>query len=294
MAVPASGSGRPAQNPGRLLWEGEAYRRRDRHPHQIASVFGSFVLWRFLYEPLERGGRSIHPLELRLGVEAGCATPALADRVGQWAAQQPQRGVQVILRREHGVIWSCATLRKVTARLAAGLAERRQEAQADKLLRLLEQAFQSRGGRGRCWPWAATGCSCRSGATIPTARRPPPRSRSTTAPACGWARCTWVGCPKPGQATLSDQLTRLIIDVLTRWSGPLPRLAYVTDAGHHPTEYYEQVLKPMHHPCRPGERLEWEWVIDFYHACNYVYDLSETLFRDAGRRRPGGGRCAGG
>src|SRR4051794_33722830 len=37
----------------------------------------------------------------------------------------------------------------------------------------------------------------------------------------------------------------------------------------------------MPHPCRPGGRLEWEWVIDFYHACNYVYALSETLFSDA-------------
>src|ERR1700692_5117670 len=57
----------PERHPRRLLWEGEVYRRRDRHPNQIASVFGSFVLWRFLYEPLERGNRSIHPLELRLG-----------------------------------------------------------------------------------------------------------------------------------------------------------------------------------------------------------------------------------
>ena len=76
-------------------------------------------------------------------------------------------------------------------------------------------------------------------------------------------------------------MTRLILDVLTQWSGPLPRLADITDAGPHPPEYDEQVLKPMHHPCRPGERLEWEWVIDFYHACNSVYDLSETWFRDA-------------
>jgi hypothetical protein len=38
----------PARNPGRLLWEGEGYRRRDRHPQPIARVFGSFVPWRFL------------------------------------------------------------------------------------------------------------------------------------------------------------------------------------------------------------------------------------------------------
>src|SRR4051812_37768222 len=87
--------------------------------------------------------------------------------------------------------------------------------------------------------------------------------------------------PEPGQGTLSGQLTGLITDVLAQWSGPLPRLAYVTDAGHHPTEYYERVLKPMRHPCRPGGSLEWEWVIDHYHACQYIHDLSETLFRDA-------------
>src|SRR5260370_35984742 len=86
---------------------------------------------------------------------------------------------------------------------------------------------------------------------------------------------------EPGQEALSEQLTRLIADVLARWSGPLPRLAYITDAGHHPTEYYERVLRRMGHPCRPGQRLEWEWVIDFYHARNYIYKLCETLFRDA-------------
>ena len=89
--------------------------------------------------------------------------------------------------------------------------------------------------------------------------------------------------PESGQETLSDQLTRLITDVLSQWPGPLPRLAYVTDAGHHQTEYYERVLKPMRHPGRPGELLKWEWVIDYYHACNYIHDLSEALFRDVRR-----------
>jgi hypothetical protein len=72
--------------------------------------------------------------------------------------------------------------------------------------------------------------------------------------------------PESGQETLSDQLTRLITAVLSRWLGPRPRLAYVTDAGHHPTDYYQRVLKPMRHPCRPEGLLEWEWVLDYYHA----------------------------
>ena len=86
--------------------------------------------------------------------------------------------------------------------------------------------------------------------------------------------------PESGQGTLSEQLTRLITEVLAGWSGPLPRLAYVTDAGHHQTEYFQRVLKPMRHPSHPGQSLEWEWVVDFDHASAYVHTLSEALFRD--------------
>jgi hypothetical protein len=32
-------------------------------------------------------------------------------------------------------------------------------------------------------------------------------------------------------------LTRLLTDVLARWEGPRPRLAYVTDAGGNETTY---------------------------------------------------------
>ena len=33
----------------------------------------------------------------------------------------------------------------------------------------------------------------------------------------------------------------------------------------------------------PGQRLKWEWVIDYYHACEYIYKLAEALFSDAKR-----------
>ena len=274
----------PERNPRRLLWEGEAYRRRDRHPHLIASLFGSLVLWRFLYEPLERGGRSIHPLEMRLGVEAGCATPALADRVGQWAAQQPQRSVQAILQRDHGVSWSCATLRKVTARLAVGLAAQRQEAQADKLLELLKQAFRS---RGRQRPVLAVG---RDGIHVPMRESVGQEYHEGAVGTLAVydRRGKRVGTvylgrmPEAQQTTLSAQLTALLTEVLRRWQGGRPRLAYVTDAGWHPTEYFQQVLRRLEDPQRPGRRLLWERIIDFYHACTYVTRMAEILFEDGG------------
>ena len=41
----------------------------------------------------------------------------------------------------------------------------------------------------------------------------------------------------------------------------------------------------MRHPCRPAERLQWEWVLDFYHASQRIHDLSESLFHDPRKAR---------
>jgi hypothetical protein len=89
--------------------------------------------------------------------------------------------------------------------------------------------------------------------------------------------------PQEGQGTLSEQLTSLILEVLRGWDGPLPRLVYVTDAGHHQTKYFKKLLSRMRHPLT-GRRLKWEWVLDYYHACQYLTDLAKALFgegRDA-------------
>src|SRR5207253_9905092 len=65
--------------------------------------------------------------------------------------------------------------------------------------------------------------------------------------------------PEPGQGTMSAQLTQLLQEVVRRWPGPLPRLAYVTDAGDNETTYYKKVLRRLRHPAT-GKRLEWFWV----------------------------------
>ena len=39
----------------------------------------------------------------------------------------------------------------------------------------------------------------------------------------------------------------------------------------------------MRHPSRPAERLEWEWVVHYYHASQYVHKLSQALYRDPRR-----------
>ena len=85
--------------------------------------------------------------------------------------------------------------------------------------------------------------------------------------------------PEAQQTTLGDELTRLLTDVLSRWDGPPPRLVDVTDCGHHPTVYFEEVLSKMINPRRPTESLQWEWIVDYYHACQYITKLE--------KRRPG-------
>src|SRR5579863_3917965 len=106
--------------PVRLRYVGEEYKRRPKSRNTIGTLFGEIELRRYLYEPLEAGERAIFPLELQLGIEAGLATPALAERVGFWSAEQEQAQVLTLLR-EHGVSWSVATLRKVAAALRDGM-----------------------------------------------------------------------------------------------------------------------------------------------------------------------------
>jgi hypothetical protein len=90
--------------------------------------------------------------------------------------------------------------------------------------------------------------------------------------------------PEPGQGTLSGELTQLLRDVLVQWQGASPRLVYITDAGFHPRDYFENVLSRMLNPKCPQRYLEWEWTVDYYHACCYVSKVAEAIFgpgRDA-------------
>jgi hypothetical protein len=272
--------------PNHLRFDDDWYRRRVKTPNRnVATLFGTITLWRYLYQPIHGIEHAIFPLEIRLGLAAGRATPALAERVAHAATDSTQDVVRADLKRDRGVAWSVATLRAVIAATWEGMAPQAQAAQVARVLAWLEQASASRGSRK---PVLAAG---RDGVFVPI-RGDDSSREAATATLSVYDRAgqrlgtVYLGqMPESGQETLSDQLTRLITAVLSQWSGPLPRLAYITDAGHHPTEYFQQVLKPMRHPCRPAERLEWEWVLDFYHASEYIHKLSEALFRDPHQAR---------
>ena len=131
----------PEEMPARLWWTGRVYRRRRTHRTSIATLFGPVVLWRRLYEPLRPGVRAIHPLELRLGIAGGVAIPALAKRIGGWAAEHAQRQVLALLRHDHGVHWSCTTLRKLLGCLRTGMGAHRQDAQVNQIINWLHRVL---------------------------------------------------------------------------------------------------------------------------------------------------------
>lgn len=269
-----------ADCPQRLRLAGQEYRRRPKSRNRIGTLFGAIELRRYLYEATEPGERSLFPLELQLGIEAGLATPALAERVGLWSAEHEQEVVRALLVQEHNVSWSVKSLRQVTASLRDGLASFREQAQVARLVELLAKAFAS---KGKHRPVLAAG---RDGVQVPIRQEGYHEGATATVSVLD-RRGRRLGTvylgqmPEPGQGVLSDQLTALVTKVLTAWQaqgGAAPRLAYITDGGHHPKEYYRQVLRQLDDPWRPGQKLAWQWVLDFWHGCGYVHDLAEALF----------------
>lgn len=268
----------PREMPPLFLWKGEYYRRRKKSPlRNLNCLFGPIALRRFYYQPLERCGRGLFPLEVQLGIVGGVATPALADLVACLAADLTQR--QTLGRlRQHGITWGTRTLRKVVAAMADVMSEHRHQAQVQSLLTWLAKAA---GGKGPRRVVLSVG---RDGVMIPIVKNQKYKEAAagTVSVLDRWGRrlgTVYLGqMPEAHQTTLSDELTRLLKDVLWAWEGSLPRLVYVTDCGHHPTVYFEEVLSVMINPRRPGEYLEWEWVVDYYHACQYITKLGEAIF----------------
>ena len=173
----------------------------------------------------------------------GGASPALASAAGRYLAEAGATQGVVLnrLRREHGVVWGTKKLREVAARLAEAMRPLCRTLQADKVLAWLKQALD---GKGNQRPVLSVG---RDGITLgmqPGDTFEVATSATMTVYNRQGKRLGTVYLAQPpelGQQTMSDELTALITEVLSRWDGPTPRLCYVTDAGDNETAYYRQV-----------------------------------------------------
>jgi hypothetical protein len=213
-----------------------------------------------------------------LGLMEG-ATPALVERVGYYLAEagSSQNRVLQRLQQDHGVVMGVKRLRDLTTALDEALSPHRHTLQVSRLLALLTQA---QAGTGRHKPVLSVG---RDGITLPL-QAPGEYQVAGTGTITVYDRrgerlgTVYLGyAPESLQGTLSDALTRLIEDVLRGWQGPLPRLCYVTDAGDNETNYYKQVLRKMVHPVS-RKKLEWYWIVDYYHSAQRITTLADALF----------------
>jgi hypothetical protein len=272
----------PAELPDHVEQAGNRYRRLNQKTpnREVATLFGKITLDRHGYRYVERdvAEPTIFPLELQLGLVQG-ATPALAGEAARCLAETgaTQQTVLARLRERHGVEWGVKKLRAVTAGVAASMEEHRREHQGRQIVQWLQQAQQS---KGKQRPVLAVG---RDGITLCTS----PHSFyevATTATLTVYDRqgkrlgsVYLAYAPELGQQAMTDELTALLEEVLRRWEGRMPRLAYITDAGDHETAYYRRVLRKLVHP-RTGKRLKWQWIVDFYHAAQRLTALGAALF----------------
>jgi hypothetical protein len=182
-----------------------------------------------------------------------------------------------MLQDDHGVVWSCSSLRNVVGSLRAGMTPHREAAQVEQVLSWLEQA---RAAKGRFRPTLSVG---RDGIFVPL-RHGVWQEGGTATVSVLDRRGKRVGTaylgqmPESGQGTLTDQLSGLLKAILTQVDSQSLRLVYVTDEGHHPSTYYHHVLKKMVDPRRPWRVLQWIRIVDFYHAGQYVQQLADAIF----------------
>lgn len=274
----------PQQAPGHMRQEGILYRRLNQptpNPH-VATLFGKITLLRRGYRDVERESSepTIFPLELQLGLVEG-ATPALACEAAKFMAETgaTQQTVLDRLREQYGVEWGVKKLRAVTEQVSVALTPLRREHQAAQVVAWLQQAQAGRGGNR---PVLAVG---RDGITL---RTRPHRFWEVASTGTltvydrlgrrlGTVYLAYTPEPGQGQQTMTDELTALLLEVFRQWEGPIPRLVYVTDAGENEVQYFRRVLRPMRHP-RTGEKLAWQWIVDFYHASERLHTMAAALF----------------
>jgi len=226
----------------KVRYHKETYRINKKTPTSLATRFGTITLRSFYYLNEEDGEPGLHPLWLRLGIGAGRATPGLLERVARLSVDHTQAEVRAWLLREHGVKWSNDRLRAALTGFRQALLPFVAGLQKARLLTWLRQAEQA---RGRHRPVLAVG---RDGIMIPM--RSAGYEEASTATVSVYDRrrrrlgTIYLGqMPQAKQVTLSDLLTQLLSSTLADWHGPLPRLAYITDKGSAPDEYYQRVLK---------------------------------------------------
>ena len=270
------------QMPHDLMIGSAGYRvLRDKTANRyVATLFGTLCLMRRGYRYWHAGVAEsvVFPLELSLGLVES-VSPALQERIGKKMAEAGATQDRVLqwIRSEHGVSMGVKRLRALVASLSQEMSEFQLEVQLDQLVAALKIANESKGNRKPVLSVGRDGitlCEYHSRfyevatvATVSVFDRA--GNRLTTV--------YLAHTPEPHQVTMSKMLSKLLVSLLLRWDGPLPQLAYVADSGGNESTYFETTLKRMLHP-RTGKPLNWQRVVDYYHAAERIWIMAECLF----------------
>ncbi len=261
--------------PARIEVEDESYRLNRKTNKNIDTRFGPVSVQRWFYQANTAGVPGIAPLDVRLGLVAGRMTPAVAEVTGRLVADMPQQATLETLQERFGITPGVGTLRRVIEDLGRRVRVHHDQAAIDKLVELIGDAQQSEG------PWKPLFQVGRDGVFVQT--RPFWEEASCGTLAVYDRQRNRLGTvylgqmPESDQPTMTSRLTHVITQTLTQLGGYVPELRYVTDAGCHPQAFYRDVLEPMVHPIT-DQPLSWSWGVDFYHACEYVSSLANSLF----------------
>jgi hypothetical protein len=215
------------------------------------------------------------PLDVRLGVVGKRVSPALAESIGRLAADMPQQAVIEQIGERFSVSVSVDAYRKIVDELDREIFPHQDQQAIEQLIEWIESA------RSPCGKHEVLLQVGRDGVHVPL--RPGWRE-SACATLSVFDRdgkrlgTVYLGeAPRKDQLFMTRRLTTILNQVFAGLPGEVPVLRYVTDAGAVPQSYFKEVLSKMKHPCT-GEPLAWSWGVDFYHACEYITKIAESLF----------------
>ncbi len=264
---------RPEDMPGTVSHRGRSHRRLQGMSlrSDILTRFGKVSLMRARYRR-GRGGRTIFPLEILLGVEDGF-TPAAASRIGtQFAACGSSQGRTLeMIADQMGTRIGTEKLRRLIATLAGGMEPLAQEAQVDRLNELIKQARQD--GQNPVLSVSRDGVAL---GLAPWSFFEMASVACVSVIAGGKKLGTvYLGrVPETNQVTLSGGLTDLLKATIRRCGDHVPEIVYVSDAGKVETAYWRNTLSKLF---VDGRRIKITRVVDYYHAAERLTTIADAL-----------------
>jgi hypothetical protein len=263
--------------PGTVKYKGQSFRRLTEKSDRssVVTSFGNIELNRARYRR-GRGGKTIFPLELLLGIEAGF-TPAAANTIGkQYATSGSSQGrtKEMILER-FGVSIGNEKLRKLTSVLAESFEPLRESTQVEELMRLITSTRES----GETPVLSIS----RDGVALGLApwsifEMAGVASISVLSDGKKLGTVYLANTPQANQEDLSRDLTSLLTQIVRACGSDVPKIVYVTDAGKIETAYWKNVLRKFF---VDGIRIPIVRVVDYYHASERLTTIAEALKLDA-------------